>query len=541
MKLVVVLLPAVLVLGLDETEGPCDANEKCLPFSQCPGFFSQEKGGVCDRVRRAVCCQLESAITSQGSSLSQWTGEISGGRQAASNEFPFLARLRIQGRRGAIGFCAGSIISTRLIATAKHCLYNPTKGFLFERYCIQQGRCVVTLGEHFLDSQDPGEQKISIKTVHLVPGKPESDFAIIEMDSPAVIDNVTASIVKVSPAPLVPGDFVTTAGWGLTNRYSGPSNVLRRADLEVSRVKGEEVYTLVEVVGGVPVDPCEGDSGGPLVIWREESWTLAATLFGGGFVCTRGKTGEFEGDGVWNSVALNYEWIQSLLTSIGCNNDSECPSSQTCIQSSCKDPCIQSRNKVCGQDATCTTVRHRPVCSCPPGLLGNPNTGCEQDPCIPSPCGEGALCRSGRCECPKGFLGNPQIKCSMLNPCSLGPCGLGAECSVSPGASTATCTCPEGTQGHPFLKCSAEDRNPCTADSCPGTYLLAFVATYFKCINPTLARPSIIIELCVQCPVSKLSIQTNQFCYICESWRCLYNPSDMTQFQTTPILRAALQ
>ena len=332
MKLLGVLLQTVLVLALEDSDSDCSAGEQCIPFSQCPSFLSVKntrskleptsqlykqlsaslKSRVCDKIGRGVCC-LQSTNITKGSPLSAFSGEISGGRRAGRNEFPFLARLRIQGPRGATGYCSGSLLTSRLIITAKHCFYNE-KGYDFERYCTVEGRCVAILGEHHLDFPDPGEQKISILTVHLVPGKPESDLAVIELEEPVVLDNLTAGVVKVSRTPLVPGDLVTTAGWGLTGKYSGLSNVLKKINLEVSRVEGEEVYTKVEVVDGIPVDPCEGDSGGPLLVWREDSWTLAATLFGGGYVCERGNSGEFEGDGVWNSVATNYDWVQSLLT-----------------------------------------------------------------------------------------------------------------------------------------------------------------------------------------------------------------------------------
>ena len=268
------------------------------------------------------------------------------------------------------------------------------------------------LREHDLNRHDPGKKEISIKTVHLVPGQSDSDLAVIELDEPVVLDD-KANIVEVSRSPLEPRDFVTTAGWGMTGRGSVGSNVLLKAELEVSRVEGILTYTKVKVVKGVAVDPCHGDSGGPLVKWRDESesWTLAATLQGGGYSCSLGAT---EGDGLWNSVAQHYDWIQSLLSADGCSKDSDCPSSQACSQSSCSDPCNKPR--VCGQEATCRTVRHRSVCSCPPGLLGDPLKKCTRarDNCSPNPCGEGALCHSvpegAQCSCPKGFLGDPLKK-----------------------------------------------------------------------------------------------------------------------------------
>jgi hypothetical protein len=98
----------------------------------------------------------------------------------------------------------------------------------------------------------------------------------------------------------------------------------------------------------------------------------------------------------------------------GCRSDSECPSSEACINGQCGSPCR------CGAYAICEVLNHKPTCQCPPGYRGNPATGClpPSNPCDPNPCGLHALCEidkgSAVCFCPKGLTGNPFVSCSKF-------------------------------------------------------------------------------------------------------------------------------
>lgn len=62
------------------------------------------------------------------------------------------------------------------------------------------------------------------------------------------------------------------------------------------------------------------------------------------------------------------------LASPECTTDSECPSSKICANQYCQDPCQIS--KPCDPTAECTTINHRPICNCPNGWAGNPQTQC---------------------------------------------------------------------------------------------------------------------------------------------------------------------
>ena len=82
------------------------------------------------------------------------------------------------------------------------------------------------------------------------------------------------------------------------------------------------------------------------------------------------------------------------------------------------DPCPGS----CGIEADCKVINHNPICTCPPGLTGDPFVKCKRiryeiedlsrpkDPCNPSPCGLHSKCEVingvSICSCLPNFIGN---------------------------------------------------------------------------------------------------------------------------------------
>lgn len=59
-----------------------------------------------------------------------------------------------------------------------------------------------------------------------------------------------------------------------------------------------------------------------------------------------------------------------------CTIDSECSRHLSCQRERCRDPCPGS----CGPLAICRVVNHNPVCTCLPGHIGDPFSGCTQAP-----------------------------------------------------------------------------------------------------------------------------------------------------------------
>ena len=83
-----------------------------------------------------------------------------------------------------------------------------------------------------------------------------------------------------------------------------------------------------------------------------------------------------------------------------CVLNSDCSSTQVCVNQKCRDPCPG----LCGNNAECRVVNHFASCYCPQGHTGNPLESCKIipvevarptqptvaekcQPCTPSPCG----------------------------------------------------------------------------------------------------------------------------------------------------------
>ncbi len=63
----------------------------------------------------------------------------------------------------------------------------------------------------------------------------------------------------------------------------------------------------------------------------------------------------------------------SLAT--GCSTNSECPDYSACENRICINPC--AIEDPCAPLATCRVVNHEPVCTCPDGFIGSPQTECR--------------------------------------------------------------------------------------------------------------------------------------------------------------------
>jgi hypothetical protein len=173
---------------------------------------------------------------------------------------------------------------------------------------------------------------------------------------------------------------------------------------------------------------------------------------------------------------------------------SECSTTLTCINKQCKDPCQGS----CGTSTECHVLSHTPICSCLPGMTGDPFSGCvpyettsrplNADPCD-GKCGQNAECRNGQCVCILDYQGNPYeycrpecvmnvdcprnkacVKKHCVDPC-VGICGENAICDAV--NHMAICTCADRTEGNPLVRCTPVQkdtgiviREPCNPSPC---------------------------------------------------------------------------
>ncbi|KAF2352426.1 hypothetical protein FHG87_016821, partial [Trinorchestia longiramus] len=157
---------------------------------------------------------------------------------------------------------------------------------------------------------------------------------------------------------------------------------------------------------------------------------------------------------------------------------------------------------LCGHNANCKTISHRPVCQCPPGTTGNPTDKCialstelkttprpisgdspivsdtpvtpaagiaftpappiaefpspsppelpYDPPKMPAILPPFVIACESNDECP---MDNSCINMQCYDVCILGICGTDAECKIA--QHRPVCECPPGTTGDPLYRCVA--------------------------------------------------------------------------------------
>ncbi|XP_064459913.1 uncharacterized protein LOC135370150 isoform X1 [Ornithodoros turicata] len=154
----------------------------------------------------------------------------------------------------------------------------------------------------------------------------------------------------------------------------------------------------------------------------------------------------------------------------GCRSDDNCPFDKACISRQCRDPCTAG---ICGKQARCLPIDHKPVCTCPSGLSGDPNVECtvpRQDFCFhDSDCPLGRICEKGYCvdacrtddACP---FDKACIRNRCQNPCSFpSVCGINSDCR--PANHRPVCICLPGLTGNAEVHCTEVREEGCRRDT----------------------------------------------------------------------------
>lgn len=192
-----------------------------------------------------------------------------------------------------------------------------------------------------------------------------------------------------------------------------------------------------------------------------------------------------------------------------CFTDTDCPSSATCTDNFCRNPC--ENPQACGQNAECIPIAHEATCKCPPKTRED-----NEHNCIPIECVDNNDCSQDK-TC---------IDASCVNPCSLSnTCGQKAECH--PDNHVGVCSCQPGTTGDPHLGCvpvqyCAKD-NQCPAGSqCYNGLCTSTCSSSRECIADQLCIQGICQPTCK----SNTSCPDFQFCQnsICtQEFKCRSN------------------
>ncbi|MGW4201682.1 S1 family peptidase [Streptomyces sp. NPDC004726] len=235
---------------------------------------------------------------------------ISGGEEARKR-YPFMAS--IQDRQGE-HFCGGTLIGSRWILTAEHCVTDLETGTPKSPKGMQ-----VRVGTK---DRTKGGTLRDVQKILLPPGAEtrEVDLALLKLKAP--VHAPTAKLPKQAPKT---GDAVRLLGWGDHNLPADPEGPwlpfpkkLRQLDTNIvdrTRCPGPggdlDLPTPQELcVASLPGKPWPqtargGDSGGPILAKHKGKWTVLGALSRGVHMT--------EHNNIYTSTHAHRKWITDTM------------------------------------------------------------------------------------------------------------------------------------------------------------------------------------------------------------------------------------
>ncbi|XP_015179984.1 PREDICTED: transmembrane protease serine 9 [Polistes dominula] len=253
------------------------------------------------------------------------TARIVGGQNAIPKEFPWLVSITRKGGH----FCGGTILNSRYILTAAHCLCSGTSTIP-----IRQLR--VTLGEYDLKGPEtPAASEESVINAVVHPGhrcgRYVDDIALLELARPITWSESVkpACLPAASGNPgyrAFGGENAVAAGWGWLgedrSRYKR-ADVMQKVNVRVvensvcrewyasqgksTRVESQQMCAGHEEGGR---DSCWADSGGPLMIVSNPNRrTIVIGIVSSGVGCARPRL-----PGLYTRISEYISWITQQIT-----------------------------------------------------------------------------------------------------------------------------------------------------------------------------------------------------------------------------------
>ncbi|XP_055596188.1 trypsin-4-like [Uranotaenia lowii] len=219
------------------------------------------------------------------------SGRIVGGFEISIAEVPWQVSLR-DGNH----FCGGSIIGSKWVLTAAHCIESSNN----PRPSIRYGSS---------NSENGYTAKLKRSIRHPNYKGSDYDYALLELaQSISFSNNVKAITLPQQDETVYAGTMCLVSGWGTTQNFWDDTTKLRAANVPtIAYDDCNEAYygkiTPRMICAGYwngGIDSCQGDSGGPLA--------CGGTLIGvvsWGYGC-----GEPEYPGVYSRVAAVRNWIR---------------------------------------------------------------------------------------------------------------------------------------------------------------------------------------------------------------------------------------
>ncbi|KAK9881048.1 hypothetical protein WA026_014392 [Henosepilachna vigintioctopunctata] len=264
----------------------------------------------------------------------QTPDKILGGQATSPDEFPWMALLQYRKSNGATPFaCGGSLISSRYVLTAAHCVTGKILTAVGRLYRVR-------LGEWDTDSERDCQTQFNFQSCNDPPmdidversiahsGYSDTninrydDIALVRLSRSVRTTNFIRPICLPNRSFSSPvGRELFVAGWGRTEYASSSSKKLKlkvpiaesQQCLRRFRTAGVTLRNKQLCAGGqAGKDSCSGDSGGPLMgTFNNDS----AQWFVEGVVSFGARCGTEGWPGIYTRVSEYLDWIEQHVES----------------------------------------------------------------------------------------------------------------------------------------------------------------------------------------------------------------------------------
>ncbi|XP_055597053.1 trypsin-3-like [Uranotaenia lowii] len=187
---------------------------------------------------------------------------IVGGTDTTILQHPYIVSIRKLNEHT----CGGSILDTRTVLTAAHCVYYPH---------LTAADFIIHAGSTY--RLNDGEYR-TVSELHVHPDYDdwtlEYDIAVLKVATGFAFGSTIQPIrLPSEDFKIEHGTLASVAGWG-TLYYQGPSTnhlqhvlvpVVRNSQCGMAYQNFGTIWSFHLCAGGSGVDACQGDSGGPLV------------------------------------------------------------------------------------------------------------------------------------------------------------------------------------------------------------------------------------------------------------------------------------
>ncbi|KAF7489010.1 Chymotrypsin-like elastase family member 3B [Sarcoptes scabiei] len=249
---------------------------------------------------------------------------IVNGRTASPGQFPWQVFLRISSKAGD-AVCGGSILNSRWILTAAHCISSEQTGD-YSAESIEVIAGTLSRGGYgdfhkqsrYADCafKHPGWRGVSsgfandIALIRL----PSSNPLKLNYERGGRVNGICLPVKKYPPFDYVGPARV--AGWGLTKDRGVLARTLQYADVNMISDSQCRRYPYPVAIqnsmtcqGVDRSSPCQGDSGGPLIIRQGMNYVQFGLVSFGPGICNNGRIPNT----VFTQVSYFLDWIEKTI------------------------------------------------------------------------------------------------------------------------------------------------------------------------------------------------------------------------------------